>query len=115
MTATEPMAADDFVEYVTGDVLRLVPELSSRAMFGGHGIYSQGTIFAIVIGDQLYFKVGEANRGEYEAAGSEPFTYERKDGKSSTMSYWAVPGEVMEHPEIAAEWAHRAWQVSASA
>ncbi len=103
-----------FIDYVIGDVLRLVPDLTSRAMFGGYGIYSRGTIFAIVVGDQLYFKVGEENRAEYEAAGGEPFTYERKDGGRSTMSYWSVPGEVMESPEMAAEWAQRAWEVSAA-
>jgi DNA transformation protein len=108
------VVAGEFIDYVIADVLRLVPDLVSRAMFGGYGIYSQGTIFAIVVDDQLYFKVSDANRAEYEAAGSEPFTYERRDGVRATMSYWSVPGEVMDDPEAAAEWARRAWEVSAA-
>lgn len=108
------MGDSGFIDYVCSDVLRLVPDLSSRAMFGGHGVYSHGTIFAIVVGDRLYFKVGDGNRADYEAAGSEPFEYERKDGKRAVMSYWAVPAEVMESPELAAEWARRAWNESSA-
>ena len=37
-------------------------EPSSRAMFGGHGIYSGETFFAIYYDERLYFKVDDETR-----------------------------------------------------
>ena len=45
-------------------------EVSARAMFGGHGIYRDGTMFALVAEGVLYFKVTDANRPAYEQADS---------------------------------------------
>ncbi|MBJ7348968.1 MAG: TfoX/Sxy family protein [Thermoleophilaceae bacterium] len=106
------MATDSYVQYVVNEVLRLVPDLTSRAMFGGHGIYSRGTIIAVVIDDELFMKVGDANRANYEQADSHPFTYHRKDAKQATMSYWTLPEEVMTDAEQTATWAQASYEVS---
>ena len=80
-----------------------------RQMFGGLGLYRQGQIFAIVVDDTLYFKVGENNRADYEAAGCEPFTYRGKN-KPVTMSYWQVPEQVIDEPDVFCDWAEKAYQ-----
>ena len=90
------MKESAFVAYVIGDQLAELSGMSARAMFGGFGIYYEGTIVGIVIDDELYLKVDETNIAEYEAMGSTPFTYEKKDGKSMSMSYWKIPSEVLE-------------------
>lgn len=54
-------------------------------------------------------KVGDTNRPDYEAAGASPFTYESK-GKQVTMSYWQVPEEILEDPEMLKVWAEKAYQ-----
>lgn len=93
-----------FHDYVVDDLMSGIPNITSRAMFGGWGIYKDGKIFAIIADGELYFKVGDGNRADYERAGSRPFTYEGKGGKSATMSYWRVPAEVMEDREQLREW-----------
>lgn len=90
------MASNEFVEYVIGDQLAQLPGMSARAMFGGFGIYREGTMVGIVIADELYLKVDESNKAEYEAMGSAPFQYEKKSGSVTSMSYWKIPSDVLE-------------------
>lgn len=63
---------------------RLTPmgPVTGRNMFGGFGIFMDGLMFGLVAYDELYFKVDDGNRADYESAGSRPFTYE---GKSSPV------------------------------
>lgn len=82
-----------------------------KSMFGGFGVYRSGQIFGIVDEDTLFFKVDDTNRPDFEAAGSEPFTYEAKGGKKQSLAYWLVPSDVMDDPELLAEWAEKAYQV----
>lgn len=90
---------NEFVEYIVEDLLAEVDGVSARAMFGGFGLYKEGVIVGIVIDDELYLKVDESNRAEYEAEGSTPFSYERKVGKVVAMSYWKVSSDIIENPE----------------
>ncbi len=106
------MAKNDFHDYVMQDVLGRIRGVSSRAMFGGHGIYKDGVVFAIIADGELYFKVDDSNRKDYEAAGSKPFAYSAKDRKLVTMSYWEVPASVMEDPDEVASWVERSVKVS---
>ncbi len=50
--------SSDFCDYVI-DLLSSWAKVSAKAMFGGYGMYRQGQIFAIVVDDTLYFKVGD--------------------------------------------------------
>ena len=84
-----------FHDYVVDDLLGDVPGIASRAMFGGWGIYKSGSIFGIIAGGELYFKVGIENRPEFERMGSHPFVYTGHK-KPVTMSYWLVPEDVLE-------------------
>lgn len=85
-----------FHDYVVGDLLGDVPGITSRAMFSGWALYKYRVIFGIVIDAELYFKVDDGNRAEFEKVGSHPFTYTKSDGKSAVMPYWLVPAEFME-------------------
>ena len=44
------------------DRLAALGEITSRPMFGGHGLYWRGVIFGIVFRDRLYLKVDERSR-----------------------------------------------------
>ncbi len=88
-----------FHDYIVFDILEDSPNITSKAMFGGWAIYKDGIIFGIIIAGELYFKVGENNRSEFEKLESHPFVYAKGDGKPVTMSYWLVPDEVMENKE----------------
>lgn len=96
--------ATGFVDHVVHDILGHVGGISARAMFGGHGLYKNGIIFGIIIDDEVYFKVGETNKADYERQGSHPFVYERGDHVKTTMSYWLVPGDVLDDPGLVASW-----------
>lgn len=90
------MARDqDFNDYIVNDVMRDIPGITSRAMFGGWGIYQNGVFFALISDGELYFKVDESNIGDYKKRGSRPFVYESK-GKKMEMSYWLIPEEILE-------------------
>jgi DNA transformation protein len=87
--------------------------VTSRAMFGGVGIYHKSQFFALIYKDALYFKVGDTNRGDYENAGMKPFQpYPDRSGK---MSYYEVPGEVIDDTARLKKWALKAVDVARKA
>ena len=100
-----------YLEYVLEQLGELGP-VTSRAMFGGHGLYLGDQFFAIVHRDRLYFKVDEASRPEYERRGSDQF---RPNERQTLRSYWEVPAEVVEDRELAVEWARDAVACAAAA
>lgn len=100
------MRDDSFHEFVMQDLFGDFSGITSRAMFGGWGIYKRGKIFAIIADGELFFKVGDSNRSEYELHDSHPFIYESK-GKKMPMSYWLLPEEIMENKDMLAEWVEK--------
>jgi DNA transformation protein and related proteins len=93
-----------FREYVLSQLDEL-GEVTARAMFGGVGLYRRGVFFGIVAGDVLFFKVGEANRRDFEKHKAKPFM--PYAGRSSTK-YFAVPVAILESPADLAAWARKA-------
>lgn len=98
--------ASEFLDYVV-DQLGPVGGVAARRMFGGHGLFRDGTMFAIVAADTLYFKVDERNLADFETAGAAPFTYMRA-GKRVALSYYEVPAEVIDDADDLAAWARKA-------
>lgn len=94
----------EFKDYVTLDLLSGFSGISSRAMFGGYGIYKDGKIFAIIVDGELFFRADLESKKYFNGYGSHPFTYKKKDDKTYTMNYWFVPEHVMEDREQFAEW-----------
>jgi len=76
-----PNMKSTFADYVVSDLLADVEGVRARAMFGGYGIYQDSLMFAIIVEDELYYKVSDLNRKDFEARGSEPFTYQAKGNK----------------------------------
>jgi DNA transformation protein and related proteins len=69
----------EYREFVLEQLGRVAP-VTSRAMFGGVGVYSGGLFFALMAGDTLYLKVDDSNRADFEAAGTGPFRPFGDDG-----------------------------------
>jgi len=90
---------------------RVLPRLSglgavtSRPLFGGHGLYRGETIFGILFGGRLYLKVNERSKGDYQARGMGPF---RPNERQTLKSYDEVPPEVLADPEGLLSWAGEA-------
>lgn len=94
-------------DLVVEDLLNGTATITSRAMFGGWGLYKDAKIFGIIADGVVYLKLAEAHRAAFEKLGSHLFQYSRKDGKATTMGYWSVPDEVLEEREAFGEWVGR--------
>ena len=95
------------VERIKAD-LRDFGEISSRPLFGGHGIYWNDVIFGILFRGRLYFKVDEESNDEYLARGMGPF---RPNDRQTLKSCYEVPPEVLDDQEVLLSWARQAIRV----
>lgn len=103
-----------FTDYVL-EQLELFGGVTARRMFGGQGLFKGGLMFALIADGELFFKVDDSNRPDFETIKSQPFTYEKKEGKSASLSYWYVPEEIIEDPDELKEWASKAYAVAVKA
>jgi DNA transformation protein len=99
----------EYRDYVL-EQLACLGRVTGRSMFGGVGIYLEGMFFALIAGDALYFKVDDATRGAYEAAGMAAF--KPYPNRPMTMSYYEVPTEVLEDADQLRMWGRRAAEVA---
>jgi DNA transformation protein len=97
-----------FAEFIR-EQLSLLGPVTVRRMFGGHGIFLDGAMFALIADDTLYFKVDDASRPAYEAEGLEPFSYDAKSKKHVIMSYSRAPERVLDDPDEMLLWAKPAF------
>ena len=97
---------DEFVRYLEelGSGLGAV---EGKRMFGGHGLFLEGRMFAIVDDGVLFFKVDGENEGDFETLGLPRFTYKRQ-GKAMSLGYRRAPEEASENPRAFAKWAQGA-------
>jgi DNA transformation protein len=93
----------DFVVHVL-EMMRPTAQASARAMFGGHGLYIDGRIVAIVVDDALYLKTDAQTLPAFAALDLEPFRYSRRDRDAYTMGYHRAPDEALESPEAMRDW-----------
>jgi len=84
--------SDGFVEYVLDQFSRW-GDVTSRRMFG------------LIADDVAYLKVDDSNRKDFVEAGPSPF--KPYPDKSTTMSYFEVPPDVLDDPEELVKWAER--------
>lgn len=104
--------SDEFLEYVI-DQLAAWGEVRARKMFGGAGLYHDGTMFGLIADDVMYLKVDDTNREDFVKAGSVPFDpYAEKAKKTIVMSYYEIPPDILENPPALAEWAQRSWDIA---
>lgn len=97
--------ADGFAAFV-GDQLAELDGLVMKPMFGGTGLYLDGTFFGLIYSDRLYFRVSDDTVDEYKMRKMQPF--KPFTGKRSTRRYYEVPVEILESPVDLARWARRA-------
>lgn len=69
--------------------------ISTRRMFGGAGIYSEGVMFALIEDDILYFKADDSTKARYVSEGLAPFAFEGQTRMVET-SYWRAPERVFD-------------------
>jgi TfoX/Sxy family transcriptional regulator of competence genes len=97
------MKTTPFLEYVVYDVFGESEPITFRAMMGAHVLYYEGKAFAIIDGEELYFKGSKTLAKWYLERNSKQFTY-IKEGKDAHLYYFSVPSEIMEDKEKLEEW-----------
>lgn len=75
-----------------------------RRMFGGQGVYHDGLIIGVVMGEELFLKTDALSVAAFESAGGQPFVYEGQR-KPVRTSYWLPPAEAMESAQAMRPWA----------
>ena len=85
--------------------------ISARRMFGGHGLFRDGLMFALVVADTPYLKAAPEDVPAFEAVGCAPFTYHRA-GRPVALGYWQLPAAALDEPEELRRWAGRALAAS---
>ncbi|MEO0358153.1 MAG: TfoX/Sxy family protein [Pseudomonadota bacterium] len=98
---------DADIAFVT-DLFADIPAITTRKMFGGLSLYSDGSIFAIIGPDQrIYLKAYDDLADALCAEGAEQFSFPKKDGRVGSMAYWTLPDAAQDDPEQAADWARK--------
>lgn len=103
----------EFIQYLHELFADFGP-IQSRPMFGGHGIYHDGVMFAILANDVLYLRSDDKTRPRFEDIGATPFIHIRQ-GKAVTMPYHEAPDDMLDNPADAAVWATLAWEAACRA
>ena len=107
MAGVNHRVESEFVHFIVESLQPMGP-VTAKRMFGGHGLFLHGAMFALIAWDTLYFKVDDINRPAYEARGLAPFSYVGQQGRPQTMSYYEAPSEGLDDPEILRRWANEA-------
>jgi DNA transformation protein len=93
----------EFIRYLRDQFRRWGP-VEIRRMFGGHGIFRGGMMFALIHDETLFLRSDDANRAAFAAAGMGPFRY-RRHGKLVALAYHQAPPEAVEDSDVLGEWA----------
>lgn len=104
------MAVSDAQIEAIHDLFAGVGPITTRKMFGGLGIYADGTIFAVVMSDGSVRLKGAGQMAKtFDAEGWDRWTYSRSGSdKITAMPYWALPDALLDDPDSASGWARRA-------
>jgi DNA transformation protein len=102
--------SNDFIDFVR-EQMSLFGPINARKMFGGHGIYLDGLMFALVDDDRLYLKVDEQSRADFVAKHCTPFTYERQ-GEQASLGYFEAPAEVFDDKQEMLLWARKVYEAA---
>ncbi len=102
---------NEFVDE-TIDRLQLIGPARARRMFGGHGIFLDGRMFALIADNELYLKADADSQHWFEAEGLPRFSYRKADGKEFSMSYYLAPESFFEDNDDTRLWAQRAFDAA---
>jgi DNA transformation protein and related proteins len=83
------------------DSMQLFEKLSpvtSRSMFGGFGLFIEGTMFALVVKDKLHLRADDTTLKQFTSNGYKPYVYSKR-GFPVITKYYALPDECWENPQ----------------
>ena len=89
------------------DLFGALGPIEIRRMFGGAGVFLGDAMFALVVDDILYMKSDAQLAEAYRQAGSEPFTYQTREGTRTLGGFLSLPDSALDDPDEALDWARR--------
>ena len=98
------MSVDEGLYAWVQESLEPIGRVSMRKMMGAATLYLDGTVFAIIDDDQLWFKSDAEADDTWDAEGCERFTVTFKDGRVDTMNYRRAPVDVYDDPDAMRRW-----------
>jgi len=93
------------------EIFERLGRIETRRMFGGHGVWHEGRMIALVANETLYLKSDAESAPHFDRLNLQPFTYVRQ-GKSMPMSYRLAPADLFEDREEAARWGRLAYEAA---
>jgi DNA transformation protein len=97
----------EFIRYLRDQFRRWGP-VEIRRMFGGHGVFRGGMMFALIHDEMLFLRSDNGNQAAFAAAGMGPFRYRRR-GKLVALAYHQAPPEAVEDSDLLGKWADLAF------
>jgi DNA transformation protein len=93
------MAIDHGLVDWVAEAMAPIGPVTMRRMFGGAALYCDGTIFALLVADDLWFKGDAASAPEWDALGADRFTYAKAGGVTGVTNYRRAPSDAHDDPE----------------
>lgn len=97
----------EFVLYVV-DQMQLIGPVYVKRMFGGHGIFLDKLMFALIFDHSLYLKADKESQAEFKNRKLAAFSYMKK-GKLCYIAYFQASEEVLEDSDEMILWANKAY------
>ena len=102
------MSFDDGLYAWVQEALETLGRVTMRKMMGGATLYLDGTVFAILVDSEIWFKSDAEADAVWDSEGCERFTYAFKDGRVETMNYRRAPLDIYDDPDAVRRWAQLA-------
>lgn len=99
------MSVDEGLLAWVQEALAPLGAVTMRRMMGGATLYLDGIVFAILDGDEIWFKADKESDALWDAEGCERFSVTFKDGRVDTMNYRRGPLDVYDDPDAMRRWA----------
>ena len=102
------MSYDESLYAWVQEALEPIGTVSLRKMMGAAVLYLDGTVFAVLDEEEIWFKADAESEAIWDEAGCERFTFTEKDGTVQTMNYRRAPTDVYDDAEEMQRWARLA-------
>jgi DNA transformation protein and related proteins len=107
----EPFGSSDpSVQHVV-DLMDGFGPVLARSMFGGHGLYRDGVMFALLAKGGLYLKADEQSRSVFIERNLRAFSFTAR-GRTVQLSYHEAPPQALEDKVEMVEWCRLAWEAA---
>lgn len=85
------------------DLFRPFAHIVIKRMFGGHGVFADGLMFALEAYGEIYLKTDDVSRAAFDAEGLRPFQFDNKRGTVIT-SFRLLPEAAHEDVDVLRRW-----------